>query len=118
MLQTFAFNYAVKLPLQLMQKWLVLILLITTTVGTFVPCCLVDNCNQEEAANTQTENRPKQEGACSPFFACVTCSGFTHMSKPVQISELVKEKQVHYETLIVFNPSTYTSSFWQPPRLS
>ena len=99
-----------------MKKWLTFLLLLITLTGTFYPCCLVDECNEEEIATAQKENKKQTEGNCSPFFACATCPGFAQMSKPVQIIQPVIENQVHHERLVVFNPTTYASSFWQPPR--
>jgi hypothetical protein len=99
-----------------MIKWLTFLLLVITLSGMFFPCCLVDECNDEEIATAQSKNKPKQEGNCSPFFACATCPGFAEMVKPVQIKQPVKDNQVHHETLVVFNLTTFASSFWQPPR--
>lgn len=99
-----------------MKKWLTFLLLLITLTGTFFPCCLIDECNDEEIATAQQENKDQPEGNCSPFFACATCSGFTEMTKTVQVKQPVVENQVHNENLLIFNLSTYSSSFWQPPR--
>jgi hypothetical protein len=66
-----------------MQKWLALLLLMITTAGTVIPCCLVDDCKADQAAVKGPGGR--QEGNCSPFFACATCAGFVEVSKPIQI---------------------------------
>ncbi|HEX8676034.1 MAG TPA: hypothetical protein VF700_02380, partial [Segetibacter sp.] len=92
------------------------ILLLITLTGTFFPCCLVDECNDEEIAAAQKENKQQSEGACSPFFACATCPGFTAMSKPVQVVQPETENRLHHETLVVFNLPTFASCVWQPPR--
>ena len=99
-----------------MKKWLTFILLIITLTGTFYPCCLVDECNDEEIATAQQENKDEPEGNCSPFFACATCPGFAATSKTVQIYQPVIQNQIHHETFVIFNLTTYASSFWQPPR--
>jgi hypothetical protein len=99
-----------------MKKWLTFLLLLVTLLGTFFPCCLVDECNDEELAASPKENKKQSEGNCSPFFACATCPGFAEMINPVPIIQPVKENQVHHETLAVFNLTTFASSFWQPPR--
>ena len=114
--QCFVFNYPVKLPLSLMKRWLTFILLLVILAGTAFPCCLIDECNDEELAAAQQENKKQTEGNCSPFFACASCQGFAEMSKPVQIIHPVIENKVHHETFIIFNLTTYASSFWQPPR--
>ncbi len=99
-----------------MKKWLTFLLLLITLTGTFYPCCLVDECNDEEIATAQKENKKQTEGNCSPFFACATCAGFIQMSNLVQIITPIIENQVHHERLVIFNLTTYSSSFWQPPR--
>jgi len=99
-----------------MKKWLSFLLLLITLAGTIYPCCLEDECNDKEMATALQENEQSPEGACSPFFACASCEGSVEMSKLVQIVQPVIENQVLHETLVVFNLSTYSSSFWQPPR--
>lgn len=101
-----------------MKKWLTFLLLLITLAGTLFPCCLTDECNDEEIAKAQKQNKQATEGTCSPFFACATCPGFAHISKPVQIEQPSTPYQVHHESNIVFDLSTYSTSFWQPPRLS
>jgi hypothetical protein len=99
-----------------MKKGFTFLLLLITLAGTFFPCCLGDKCNDEEITTSQKQNNKQEEGNCSPFFACASCTGFTIMTKPVQIVQPVTEIQVHPETFVVFNLTTYSSSFWQPPR--
>lgn len=79
---------------------------------------MVDECNDEEIATAKKENKQEPEGNCSPFFACATCPGFTEMSKPVEIVQPIIESQVSHGTIVVFNLSTYSASFWQPPRIA
>jgi hypothetical protein len=99
-----------------MKKWLTFILLLIALTGTFFPCCLVDECNEKELVTSQKESKQQPEGACSPFFACATCPGFTEMSKPIQVVHPVFEKPVYYQSTLTFNLPTYSPSFWQPPR--
>jgi len=99
-----------------MKKWLVLILLFIVVAGTIVPCCAVDDCCADHLTNTTNHDKHKNEGTCSPFFACPTCPGFVELSKALQLVEPIVEKTVHHEVIVKFNLPTYSASFWQPPR--
>jgi hypothetical protein len=99
-----------------MKKWSILILLLITAAGTFIPCCGVDDCCADQIAKSTRHEKRQTEGTCSPFFACASCSGFVELSKPIQLIQPVVEKQVHHENIVKFNLATYFSSFWQPPR--
>ena len=101
-----------------MKKWLTFLLLLITLTGTFYPCCLIDECSEDEITSAQNENKQKQEGTCSPFFACATCPGFAAMLKPIQIAQPLLESPIHSEAVIAFNLASYSASFWQPPRYS
>jgi hypothetical protein len=100
-----------------MKKWLTFLLLLITLSGTFYPCCLADNCSDDDIASSQKKNNEQADGNCSPFFACASCTGFTIMSKPVEIIQPVIEIQVPTESFKVFNLTSYEASFWQPPRV-
>jgi hypothetical protein len=99
-----------------MKKWLVWILLLITTVGTFVPCCSLDDCCTAEVAGTINHNKHKDEGTCSPFFACATCPGFIELTKPIQLNFPETENLIHHQSIVKLSLPTYSSSFWQPPR--
>jgi hypothetical protein len=99
-----------------MKKWLVIMLLLVVAAGTFVPCCGVDDCCADQLTNTTNHDRHKNEGACSPFFACATCPGSVIVTNAVQIQIPVAEKPVHHQPLLKFNLPTFSPSFWQPPR--
>jgi hypothetical protein len=99
-----------------MKTWLTFILLLIVVAGTFSPCCLVDACNEQELTSSQKENKQQPEGNCSPFFACATCPASVELSKPMELIIPVEQKPVHHHQLVKFNFTTYTASFFQPPR--
>src|SRR3954447_24789143 len=99
-----------------MKKWLVFILLLITTAGTFIPCCSIDNCSADRPANTSNHQKHQNEGTCSPFFACATCPGFVELAKPIQLAKPLVEKIIYYQSILKFSLPTFSSSFWQPPR--
>ena len=99
-----------------MKKWAVIIMLFITSAGTFFPCCLVDDCSADKPASSHNENKQKEEGTCSPFFACTACAAFVEITKPLQLTEPVFQKPIHHEKVFSFILSNYSHSFWQPPR--
>lgn len=113
---SFVFNYTAGLSLQRMKKFFVFLLLLITAAGTFIPCCGVDDCCADQVTNTTNHDKHKNEGGCSPFFACATCTSSIEMTKPVQIEFPNVEKIIHHKAIVKFDLSTYSSSFWQPPR--
>jgi hypothetical protein len=98
------------------KNWLVIILLIITAAGTFIPCCGFDDCCAGQLATSSNHKDHPSEGTCSPFFACATCPGFVMLSDRIQFIQPAAEKQVHHEGMVNHHLSTYVSSFWQPPR--
>ncbi len=91
------------------------ILLLLTASGTFFPCCTQDECANEIATSTAGD-ADHDKGACSPFFACATCPGAAELHKvalaPVPETEVVMHREVVYFERL----STFSSSFFQPPR--
>jgi hypothetical protein len=111
----FIFFYIHELPLHLVKKSLIFILLLITITATFIPCCLADNCCEEQITHTTNKNQ-KNEETCPPFFACTTCSVFVELAKPILLIQPIIEKQVHHERIVVFILPAYSASYWQPPR--
>lgn len=97
-----------------MQKLLILILLIITTAAIFIPCCQSDGCC--EVSSSEKEHTTNREEACSPFSACIGCSGFVQLSKSVQLIHPTDQYPLHHEKLEKFHSGVYLHSFWQPPR--
>lgn len=91
-------------------------MLFITTAGTFIPCCSIDDCCADQLADTASHNEHKDEGTCSPFFACATCPVSVELAKSIQLDFQATENLVHYEDTITFILPSYSSSFWQPPR--
>jgi hypothetical protein len=101
-----------------MKKWLSIFLLIITVAGTIIPCCALDDCCADRNSSSTNHEKHGDEGTCSPFFACTTCSGFVELAAEIQIQQSIGEKPVHHEKILQLNLSTYSAFFWQPPRLS
>ena len=75
-----------------------------------------DECCADQFAKTTSHDKHQKEGACSPFFACATCPGFVQLTKPVQLADPIIEKTIHHQAMLKIDLTTYSCSFWQPPR--
>ena len=104
-------------------KTLSLILLLYVLQVSSDPCCENDLCasiihstKTEQTNNHQESN--DNEGACSPFFTCGNCTGF---SFPISSFSLIVQSNI-VGTLISNNQSSFSSeilcSIWQPPKFS
>jgi hypothetical protein len=85
-------------------------------------CCDDDNC-EEEGSLAQTEQKHHNDncdGACSPFFSCGTCIGFTFPNTAFYIPEnnidLIEASLV--STYIPQLRSQFNPAIWQPPKIS
>ena len=100
-----------------MKKWFVFILAIIVIGGSTFPCCLEDDCQEIQIANSTKEESP-EKGSCSPFLTCNGCTGFIHLTKQVKVPEAVAQIPSYQEELEVLFSNGYYSSFFQPPRMS
>jgi hypothetical protein len=98
------------------KKWLALILFFITAAGSFIPCCVVDDCCADKVNAACNHEKHQDECACSPFFACTTCSVSVELPKPIQLIQPLIEKPIHHEQVVIFDLNAYAASFWQPPR--
>jgi len=97
-----------------MKRWIAIFLLIIATTGSFVPCCLYDDC-PEEALSSPLQDQ--ESGACSPFFACTACPGFVAITKSVQLPALLAVlEQPFFEMPAAQRQPGHSPAFWQPPR--
>ena len=104
-------------------KTLSVILLLYLLQVSSDPCCKDDLCasiyhsTKTEETNNHQEGNSK-DGACSPFFTCGNCTGF---SFPISSSSLIEQLNI-VATLISNNHSSFSSeilcSIWRPPKIS
>jgi len=97
------------------KRFLTFILLLIVTAATVTPCCVYDDCAAEQTAGQKKESN-KDDGACSPFFSCSSCSGFVWTFKPMEIAAPVVVPKEYYEQLSGKRLPSFSASFWQPPR--
>ena len=102
-----------------MKKWLAFLLLLITMAGSLIPCCEVDDCAADQTITQQDTTIPdnSEEGTCSPFYSCTSCTGFTQLAKPVVLPEAMDENSVHHAGRYNMRITSFAAAFWQPPRL-
>lgn len=84
-----------------------------------LPCCAVDNCN-DETQQTQTADKHEHNDSCqncSPFTLCGNCVGFTFIANSLQVDLAQQFTEQTFSGYIQSYLPQYISSFWQPPRL-
>jgi len=84
-----------------------------------VPCCTVDNCNDETLQSQTAGKHDHNDGCknCSPFTLCGNCVGFTITANSFQVDTPLQLIQQTFSGYIQSYLPQYISSFWQPPRL-
>jgi len=94
----------------------VFILLLLTALGTCFPCCMHDGCAIENPASSAKEDG-HNEAACSPFFACATCPGAVELPRAVAPPAPEIRETPQHQAFYLTRLSTYSTSFFQPPRI-
>jgi hypothetical protein len=102
----------------------VLLKLIALILATYVlscsviPCCAMDNCDDEASTAASHQDKGGCKGDCSPFFACGSCAGFSITVTEIQIEQIPFVEKTTHSGLYICTYSDYFPSFWQPPRFS
>ncbi len=85
------------------------------------PCCVLDTYARhttDECCKTlpvPDNQHPEQQAACSPFYACASCTGFTVQSDfRFEIIRGIAHPFPLASELSV--PVKYSGSIWQPPK--
>jgi hypothetical protein len=98
--------------------FLALILSFIVFTETIVPCCLWDDCGQEEKGVSH-DGEKKPAGDCSPFATCSTCATAVLIAKSFTIVFTVPQLRItHMAAPQSFILSSYSKLLLQPPRLS
>jgi hypothetical protein len=98
--------------------FLALILSFIVFTETIVPCCLWDDCRQEENSAAHSGEK-KSTGDCSPFATCSACAAAVLISKQFTVAFAVPKLHItHTAAPQYFILSSYNKSLLQPPRLS
>jgi hypothetical protein len=100
------------------KKAAVFILLITLLISAFMPCCVIDNCTDEQNIAASHQKQAGEDGDCSPLFTCPTCPGFMVITKLLSLPGFLPEKIVHHEKTVSFSLPSYSSKLLQPPRMA
>lgn len=97
-------------------KGLSVILAVLVAVLSVMPCCVDKGCDVTEVATEQRDNHAEEAAACSPFYSCAACVGFTIAGSFVgPVTFLIKPiSQAPAYTLYLLPHPLYT--IWQPPK--
>ena len=106
-----------------MVKQLAFLLSIIVLLLATIPCCLADNCLDEEASTEQSNQQDTGSDTddcdvCSPFFRCHSCNGFAYS---IQAPKLVKYFFPVIKTYPVYSQhfiSMFAPKIWQPPQIA
>jgi hypothetical protein len=87
-----------------------------------VPCCAIDNCNDELVSTGQVANHEKDDknncGNCSPFFTCAGCVGFSILVRSIHFESVQFSSENKFAGYILSPIPDVHYDFWQPPRFS
>ncbi|POY38416.1 hypothetical protein C3K47_03180 [Solitalea longa] len=98
-------------------KPLIVILAFFVLLLSVVPCCMFDNCNEDEVKKEcSTAKQVEKDGLCSPFSSCSACCGFTVSMQIVSFETKPKLIITHYSFYTDNYLSVYHLSIWQPPK--
>jgi hypothetical protein len=78
----------------------------------------VDDCDDEHVESTSHSEKDDCSGGCSPFFTCGTCTGFTYETPVLTFDAVITHEDKSFLDLSILLYSEYTSSFFQPPKMS
>ena len=99
-------------------KWFACLLSFYILFSTVVPCCFIDNCDEEYTEKSSTSSPQKDCNNCSPFSICANSYGFT-----INVESFITEPLVAY-TLVLYREynypaqSAYSFPHFQPPRIT
>ncbi|WP_317168203.1 DUF6660 family protein [Pontibacter pamirensis] len=100
-------------------KILTIICALLVVTLSVMPCCLTDNCASEEMMTEQADSHEKDTDACSPFYSCSTCIGFTVSDFSVApVTPLLSHSGHHFATYRQSFFTQFHHAIWQPPKLS
>lgn len=84
-----------------------------------VPCCAGDNCNNDFKTEQSDKHKETTDcNACSPFFSCGSCTGFTFQLSRYSLTPVVLLSQGNFPVFEQHFYSQFCLNIWQPPKLS
>ncbi|WP_139307907.1 DUF6660 family protein [Pontibacter flavimaris] len=98
-------------------KVVTVILALLTMVLSVSPCCASDNC-ATEVSTGQTDRHEDEANACSPFYSCSSCIGFTLAATTMEAASLISPKHSLFAEFRQGHVPQFYHTIWQPPRLS
>jgi len=83
-----------------------------------VPCCAMDNCNDDQTAQTSDHGKDNEDCQnCSPFFNCEGCATATIVYQPFHFEFITLQVSPVYTVYQQTSLPEADIDFWQPPKL-
>jgi hypothetical protein len=98
-------------------KLLTLLLSLFVLTLSSVPCCALENSEADHPIHENSQNEDDCGQACSPFYTCGTCVGFTPHYPDELFADYLRPIQ-HHSIYPPFELPQTAGSIWQPPQLS
>jgi len=99
-------------------KYIALILSFYVLFLSGMPCCIDDNCADDKVSTEHSQQQNKtDEGNCSPFFSCSTCSGFIFQEMQVTVAPVLVLMNDSYPDVKQDFCTQVCSTIWQPPKI-
>lgn len=111
-------------------KYLVFFILSVVLNASLIPCCTIstqadvsetiskDRCCSADADHGNESDEDTGCDACSPFFTCGNCSGFT-MAQPIVFNNIATATKDNFQLNLKKDfLSEYYCIKWQPPKIS
>lgn len=83
-----------------------------------MPCCPDEGCSMGEVTTEQSDSHTDKTEACSPFYSCAACVGFTisgFYAGPVTLSIKPSSHVTAYAQHLFPQPMY---AIWQPPKIA
>lgn len=99
-------------------KFLTVILALLVIVLSVMPCCFEDACATDEVLTEQTDSHDIDAEACSPFYSCAACIGFTvsdfAVERTIPVTYITKPIAIFKQDYL----TPFPHAIWQPPKVS
>jgi hypothetical protein len=97
-------------------KLLTLLLSLFVLTLSSVPCCALENSEADHPIHENSRNDDGCGQACSPFYTCGTCVGFTpNLHWGELFADYLRDIQ-HNSIYPSFELPQTSASIWQPPQ--
>ncbi|WP_114782411.1 DUF6660 family protein [Botryobacter ruber] len=98
-------------------KYLTLLLALLVITLSVMPCCVAEECSEEEVTTEHADNHDSDADLCSPFYSCAACIGFTVSSFSIAIAAPPADVSIYFVRYRQRLFSQFHQVIWQPPKI-